>query len=697
MDIYSKRVPRTRAGPSSSAGAGPSGYDNQGYHQHSPYDHQEYHQQSPYDNQGYHQEYHSPGNDNQGYHNSPENTEELPLPPRQTPIIPRFPTMPESGPVPVNRNDVDVDVDAIDAVPEREMETGDEYQGVWEDDDLSDGDANVAGLSRAEKFPIRGRGNKHPVATFNDTTAFEEADISFFGPRVVYNKELAAGQVYTSVDELVKKIYETHVHGNWECIIHKRDRTRLVVLCSTHPHCEFRLFATPAGSGEAWMIKKCEPPHTCKSASTRTDHSNLTASLIADAIEEDIKLDPSMSIKAVAMTVRHKYKYVIPKYNRLWRGRELAICRIFGSWKDSYGYLAPLLQAMASTNVGTVYERWHGPFFDKDGVLIEGAKQFKGIAWAFGPYIQAVPYIRPVISIDACFMSGRYEGRLLIACAYDAENQLLPLAFAIVRKEDGENWGFFMQFLRRRVIGEGKFFCVISDQHKGIKYVFDREDYGWSTRTGQCVHRLCMQHVAENLSKATGGDTWVTDTFRWNCRKKKPRRVVEMTSSFARYMPKANLYLMKVGKNNPRDVNEDPAYEKIYQSRDGGWRWGIMTTNGSESLNAVFKQSRMLPVAAVVEDTFYKLNAWFQERRAKAAELIRMNQSFSTRVEEKLRRHRDKGATMTVIPMGNDGTEFEVQNPNEYVPTTRKPDGTMAFVKRACKYVVKFRDARAGY
>ncbi|XP_078169480.1 uncharacterized protein LOC144575453 [Carex rostrata] len=160
-------------------------------------------------------------------------------------------------------------------------------------------------------------------------------------------------------------------------------------------------------------------------------------------------------------------------------------------------------------------------------------------------------------------------------------------------------------------------------------------------------------------------------------------------------MPKANLYLMKVGKNNPRDVNEDPAYEKIYQSRDGGWRWGIMTTNGSESLNAVFKQSRMLPVAAVVEDTFYKLNAWFQERRAKAAELIRMNQSFSTRVEEKLRRHRDKGATMTVIPMGNDGTEFEVQNPNEYVPTTRKPDGTMAFVKRACKYVVKFGDARA--
>ena len=110
----------------------------------------------------------------------------------------------------------------------------------------------------------------------------------------------------------------------------------------------------------------------------------------------------------------------------------------------------------------------------------------------------------------------------------------MPLAFAIVEKEDGENWGFFMQFLRRRVIGVGNFFCVISDQHKGIKYVFDREDYGWSTHTGQCVHRLCMQHVAENLSKATGGDEWVERTFRYNCKKKKPRRVVEMTSSFAK-------------------------------------------------------------------------------------------------------------------------------------------------------------------
>jgi hypothetical protein len=32
------------------------------------------------------------------------------------------------------------------------------------------------------------------------------------------------------------------------------------------------------------------------------------------------------------------------------------------------------------------------------------------------------------------FLSERYEERLLMACGYDAENQLTPLTFALVKK-----------------------------------------------------------------------------------------------------------------------------------------------------------------------------------------------------------------------------------------------------------------------
>ncbi|KAJ1698885.1 hypothetical protein LUZ63_007397 [Rhynchospora breviuscula] len=64
---------------------------------------------------------------------------------------------------------------------------------------------------------------------------------------------------------------------------------------------------------------------------------------------------------------------------------------------------------------------------------------FEAAAWTFGPCITAVPYIRPVISIDASFLSGRYKGKLLATCGYDPEQRLLPLAFAIVRTENEES------------------------------------------------------------------------------------------------------------------------------------------------------------------------------------------------------------------------------------------------------------------
>jgi hypothetical protein len=66
---------------------------------------------------------------------------------------------------------------------------------------------------------------------------------------------------------------------------------------------------------------------------------------------------------------------------------------------------------------------------------------FKFIAWAYWPCIAAWKHLRPIITIDAGFLLGRYKGRLLMACGYDAENKLVPLIFGIVDVENVNNWG----------------------------------------------------------------------------------------------------------------------------------------------------------------------------------------------------------------------------------------------------------------
>ena len=200
-------------------------------------------------------------------------------------------------------------------------------------------------------------------------------------------------------------------------------------------NCRYELRAKPTGCGDAWVITKQDRPHTCRTESTRDDHECLTASLIADVIENAIKKDPCMSIQTVADIVLSVYDNVTPKYNRLWRGRELAIARQFGSWEISYSLMRPLLLAICHNNPGLTNQFLTSPVRNKEtGLIMPGVAQFEAVAWAFGPCIAAFQYLRPVISIDACFLSGRYEGRLLIACGYYAENKLLPIAFAIVQK-----------------------------------------------------------------------------------------------------------------------------------------------------------------------------------------------------------------------------------------------------------------------
>ena len=146
--------------------------------------------------------------------------------------------------------------------------------------------------------------------------------------------------------------------------------------------------------------------------------------------------------------------------------------------------------------------------------------------------------------------------------------------------------------------------------------------------------------------------------------------------------PKANLYLKRVGKTRPEDVMESSNYEKNFQTCDGGYRWGIMTTNGSESLNNVFRMSRRLHVSAIVEDTFYKCNKWFVDRRKRAMDLADAEQRWSERVEKKLKKRWIKAARMNVVSYVHGEGQYQVSSPDEYIPVVRGTDGSMNMIRR---------------
>ena len=132
----------------------------------------------------------------------------------------------------------------------------------------------------------------------------------------------------------------------------------------------------------------------------------------------------------------------------------------------------------------------------------EGITLLRYVYWAFAPCIAAFQYCRPVISIDGTHLYGKHKGVLMIAMATNANQKVLPLAFAVVDKESEPSWGWFLECLRTSIehFIPNKGICIIFDQHKGIKCSI-REWSRGPDGTEQVFHRYCLQHVASNFNR----------------------------------------------------------------------------------------------------------------------------------------------------------------------------------------------------
>ncbi|KAF7113157.1 hypothetical protein RHSIM_RhsimUnG0155200 [Rhododendron simsii] len=101
-------------------------------------------------------------------------------------------------------------------------------------------------------------------------------------------------------------------------------------------------------------------------------------------------------------------------------------------------------------------------------------------------------YVRPVMKLDACFLTGYYRGHVLSASAHDADDRLYPLAYAIMSSENDEDWLWFLVNLKE-VLGGCQVLLVIDRNTSllnSIIKVFGEDCNAW-----------CLRHLKENFSK----------------------------------------------------------------------------------------------------------------------------------------------------------------------------------------------------
>ena len=75
---------------------------------------------------------------------------------------------------------------------------------------------------------------------------------------------------------------------------------------------------------------------------------------------------------------------------------------------------------------------------------------------------------RPLIGLDGSFLKGHVKGEVLVAVGKDASNQIFPIAWAVVDKENKVNWKWFLQWLVKEleIQEQGKSLTITSDMQK---------------------------------------------------------------------------------------------------------------------------------------------------------------------------------------------------------------------------------------
>ncbi|XP_023766923.1 uncharacterized protein LOC111915503 [Lactuca sativa] len=388
-------------------------------------------------------------------------------------------------------------------------------------------------------------------------------------------------------EELVRaiKIHSIRTHRQFEVIESRPTIWTLRCKLYLQSGCKWKLHASKRKRSGYFEITTYTGPHTCLHSKLSLDYPNLNATLIAMETRHLIKEQPSISIPTLRAKIVEKLGYT-PSYKKVWVGKQKAIEHVFGNWEESYVALPKYLGALQKFNPRTIVEWCVSRSNDVDEV------EFRRVFWAFAPSIKGFHYCRPVITIDGTHLYGKYKGKMLFAMGVDGNNQILPLAFAIVENESYDTWDWFLSHVKNHVVKDREGICLISDRHGGILKAVNEHGSPW----------YCLRHFINNFY----------DKFR-----NSELKALAYRAGSQNQIRKFNSIMEGIGKLNPhaREWLESHPLNRWTLAHDGGRRYGLLTTNLSEIFNSVLKGARFLPITACVQLTFYRMVHYFEVRR----------------------------------------------------------------------------------
>ncbi|KAB1219380.1 hypothetical protein CJ030_MR3G001137 [Morella rubra] len=211
----------------------------------------------------------------------------------------------------------------------------------------------------------------------------------------------------------------------------KNDKLRVTAKCRG-ANCPWRIHASFTTEKEALQVKTQNAKHTCEVHYTNT---RVTLAWIAKQYLEVIRDTPTLNPFALVNFIKRDWMVGVPRYTA-YRGLRLALEMLNGNHAKQYKHASDYAAAVLKWNPGSWVKIGRS-----EGIFKRMYLRFDVCKRGF------LVGCRPVIFVDACFLKGPYGGQLFCAVAKDGNEDMFPIAFAVMESECRASWTWFLGML----------------------------------------------------------------------------------------------------------------------------------------------------------------------------------------------------------------------------------------------------------
>jgi hypothetical protein len=198
-------------------------------------------------------------------------------------------------------------------------------------------------------------------------------------------------------------------------------------------------------------------PHNCPPSTHTQFKPRHSAWYLASLIERDVNINRHIKPKEIRERAGLYHQLQNVPYMPAWRARESLRDTIDGDEGASFSLIPDWIDRVKNADNST-YIRLKTTY----------ENQFEALFVMLGSIRSRIHFLRPFYALDGTHTRSQYNLTLLIAVGIDAEDRILPFAWALVPSENETWWTWFCEHLFEAFNGHFQpESVIISDRDKG--------------------------------------------------------------------------------------------------------------------------------------------------------------------------------------------------------------------------------------